>query len=84
MRKLKQVHKESKQIKKKVDGQEVTETKEWQYYELGPYEYISFVQYEQMTLEVGCGLRALGMHKDQKLHLFAQTSRQWLTMAHGK
>lgn len=82
-RKLLKIHKETKKITKTVNGKEVTEDKEWQYFELSPYEYTSFVQYEKMTNNVGSGLRALGMKKDDRLHLFASTSMQWLAMAHG-
>lgn len=30
------IHKEEKQVKKSIGGKEVIETKQWQYYELGP------------------------------------------------
>lgn len=82
-RKLIKIHKETKKIKKKVDGKEVEQDKEWQYYELGPYNYMSFLEYEKLTLKVGSAFRALGMNKGDRVQVFAATSPKWLATAHG-
>lgn len=72
-RKLLQMHHETKKVKKVVDGKEQEVDKKWSYYELSGYSYISFVEYEKMVLQTGCGLRKLGMNKGDRLHLFAAT-----------
>lgn len=82
-RRLIQMHEETKKVKKIVDGQEQEVDKKWTYYELSPYEYISFVEYEQMALKVGCGFRALGMKAADRVHIFAATHPYWLATAHG-
>lgn len=66
-------HVENKKVKKMVDGQEQEVEKKWTYFELSEYHYISFVEYETMALEVGAGLRKLGLVKGDRLHLFAGT-----------
>ncbi|KAI9839230.1 MAG: hypothetical protein M1819_003223 [Sarea resinae] len=82
-RKLVKTHNEVKKIKKKVDGKDVEVDKTWTYFELSEYTYMSFVEYERMTLQLGAGLRKLGMNKEDRLHIFAATSSHWLGMAHG-
>lgn len=82
-RKIIKVYNETNQITKKVDGKEVKQDKAWQYYELGPYEYISASEYANLTNTIGAGLRAYGMVKDDRVHLFASTSMKWLAIAHG-
>lgn len=79
-RTVKQIHHETKNIKRK-DGTE--EQKKWSYFELSEYKYMSFAEYEKLTLKVGSGLRSLGMEPKDKVHIFASTSPFWLAMAHG-
>jgi len=73
-------HVENKTIKRK-DGTE--EEKKWSYYELSPYKYMSFVEYEKLTLKIGSGLRSIGMSAGDRVHVFASTSPWWLAIAHG-
>jgi len=82
-RKTVNVHVEKKKIKKMVDGEQVEVDKEWTYFELSPYKYMSFVEFEKLALTLGAGLKALGLVPQDRLHLFASTSSQWLAMAHG-
>ncbi|KAH8590535.1 hypothetical protein B0O99DRAFT_304515 [Bisporella sp. PMI_857] len=82
-RKLIKTHQETKQVKKIVDGQETTVDKKWTYFELGSYEYISFHDYEKLTLQLGAGYRKLGLVKDDRVHIFAATSQNWLATAHA-
>lgn len=82
-RKLIQMHEEVKKVKKMVDGKEQEVDKKWTYFELTGYEYISFVEYEKLALDIGCAFRKLGMKKDDRVHLFAATHPYWLAMAHG-
>ncbi|KYK55007.1 Long-chain acyl-CoA synthetase [Drechmeria coniospora] len=82
-RKLVQVHKETKKIKKNVGGEVQEVDKEWQFFELTPYTFITYKEYESLVLQLGSGLRKLGLTSDDKLHIFASTSTQWLSMSHG-
>ena len=82
-RKLIKTHQEIKKVKKIVDGQEQEVDKKWTYFELGPYEYLSFSEYEKLTLQIGAGYRKLGLTKSDRVHIFAATSAHWLATAHG-
>ncbi len=72
-RKIIKTHVENKKVKKMVDGQEQEVEKKWTYYELSGYTYISFVEYEKLALDLGSGLRHLGLKKDDKMHLYGAT-----------
>ncbi|KAL9100291.1 MAG: hypothetical protein Q9163_004309 [Psora crenata] len=82
-RKLLKTHQETKKVKKTVDGKTEEVEKKWSYFEMGDYSYRSFVEYEKLCLQLGCGLRKLGLVKGDRLHLFAATSAHWLAMSHG-
>jgi long-chain acyl-CoA synthetase len=82
-RKLVNTHQEIKKVKKIIDGQEQEVDKKWTYFELSGYSYLSFAEYEKLILQLGCGLRKLGLKKDDRLHIFAATSANWLSMSHG-
>ncbi|KAF2663976.1 long-chain-fatty-acid-CoA ligase 1 [Microthyrium microscopicum] len=82
-RKLIKMHNDSKMVKKVIDGKETEVEKKWQYFELGPYTHISFVEFEKLALQVGAGLRKLGLEPGDKLHLFAATHPHWLASAHA-
>lgn len=84
IRKLVRTHDEVKKIKKTVDGKDEMVDKKWTYFELSEYNYVSFIEYERMAIQCGAGMRKLGMKKDDRLHIFAATSPNWLAMAHGK
>lgn len=72
-RRLIKTHYENKKVKKTVDGVTTEIDKKWTYYELSGYSYLSFVEYEKTVLDIGAGLRKLGLAKDDRLHLFAGT-----------
>ncbi|KAI9710087.1 MAG: long-chain fatty acid-CoA ligase [Bogoriella megaspora] len=82
-RKLVKEHHENKKIKKVIEGKEQEVDKKWTYFELSSYNYMSFVEYEQMVLQIGCGLKQLGMQAYDRLQIFAATSPYWLASAHG-
>ena len=67
------MHEEVKKVKTIVDGKETMQDKKWQYYELSPYNYMSFTEYENLVHKVGSGFRALGMNKGDRVHVFAAT-----------
>lgn len=72
-RKLVKQHDEVKKIKKNVDGKEQEVEKKWTYFELSGYHYMSFIEYERMALQIGCGFRKLGMGASDRVHIFAAT-----------
>jgi long-chain acyl-CoA synthetase len=72
-RKLIKTHVENKKIKKMVDGVEQEVDKKWTYFELSGYTFMSFVEYEKLVMQLGCGLRKLGMQKEDRLHMFGAT-----------
>ncbi|KAI1815175.1 AMP-binding enzyme [Poronia punctata] len=82
-RRLVRTHQETKKVKKIVDGKEQEVDKAWTYFELSPYEYLTYNEYETLVLNIGSGLRKLGMEKNDRVHIFAATSANWLTMFHG-
>ena len=72
-RKLLKTHKEKKKITKIVDGETVEVDKEWTFYELSDYSYLTYGEYFNLTLQVGAGLRKLGLSPQDKVHIFATT-----------
>ncbi|KAI5310035.1 long-chain fatty acid-CoA ligase [Ascosphaera atra] len=82
-RRVVQVHTETKKVKKVVDGVEQEVDKNWSYFELSPYSWLSYVEYEKLAKDLGSGLRSLGLDKACKIHLFAPTSLHWLAIANG-
>ncbi|KAK3368922.1 hypothetical protein B0T24DRAFT_533668 [Lasiosphaeria ovina] len=82
-RKLVRTHQETKKVKKIVDGEEREIDKNWTFFELSGYEYITFTEYERLVLNVGAGLRKLGFEKGDRVHIFAATSQNWLSVSHG-
>lgn len=72
-RPLIKTHVETKKIKKTVDGKEQEIDKKWTYFELGSYEYLSFIEYEKLVLQIGSGLRSLGLTEGERVHVFAAT-----------
>jgi long-chain acyl-CoA synthetase len=83
-RRIVNTHVETKKVKKMIDGKQQEVDKNWTYFELSPYKYMSFVEFEKLAHTVGAGLKKLGLNPHDKVHLFAATSSQWLTMAHGE
>lgn len=72
-RKLIKKHVETKKIKKFVNGVEEEVHKQWTYFEMSGYNYISFKELELLTHQLGWGLRKLGMEAPDRLHMFAST-----------
>ncbi|KAF7180584.1 hypothetical protein CNMCM7691_009875 [Aspergillus felis] len=69
-------------VKRTVDGVEKSMPKIWTRYQLSGYTYLSFLGYESLALDLGCGLRRLGLGKGNKIHLYGATSLHWLAMSH--
>jgi long-chain acyl-CoA synthetase len=82
-REIVETHEEIRKIKTKVNGVEEEVDKKWTYFQLSEYKYVSFEEHKRNATECGAGLRKLGMGVGDRLHMFAVTSRYWITMAHG-
>ncbi|OTB03341.1 hypothetical protein M426DRAFT_321912 [Hypoxylon sp. CI-4A] len=82
-RRLVRTHQETKKVKKIIDGQEQQVDKAWTFFELGPYEYLTYNDFEKLVLNIGSGLKKLGMNKGDRVHIFAATSANWLTISHA-
>jgi len=82
-RKLIKTHTEVQKVHKLVDGRDTEVDKTWVYFELGPYGYTSFREYEELVHQVGAGLHHLGLHKADRMHIYAATSMHWLAMSHA-
>jgi long-chain acyl-CoA synthetase len=72
-RKLIETHIEVKKIKRVVDGKEQEVEKKWTYFELSGYSYKTFAELEKIVLELGAGLKKLGLQTGDKVHMFAAT-----------
>ncbi|XXG95979.1 long-chain fatty acid-CoA ligase [Hypoxylon texense] len=82
-RKLIKTHTETKKVPKIVDGVKTEVEKQWTYFELSPYSFLTYSEYKTKAFRVGAGLRKLGLESGEVLHIFATTSANWLCMAHG-
>ncbi|OTB09625.1 hypothetical protein M426DRAFT_316173 [Hypoxylon sp. CI-4A] len=82
-RKLIKTHTETKKVPKVVDGVKTEVDKQWTYFELSPYSFLTYGEYKTRALQVGAGLRKLGLEPGDVLHIFATTSANWLGMAHA-
>lgn len=82
-RKLLRTHQETKKVKKIIDGEEREVDKNWTYFELSGYEYLTYHEYERLVLQLGAGLRKLGLGTKDRVHIFAATSQYWLAIGHG-
>lgn len=67
------IHEEEKEVKKTVDGKEVTETKKWKYFELDDFEYITFLEVQARVLELARGLLHYGILKTDVFNIYALT-----------
>lgn len=80
-RKVLGTHVETKKVR---DSQGNKVDKEWTYYELADYTYISYLELEQRALRTGAAMRALGLQRNDRVEIYAATSAFWFTVAHGK
>lgn len=72
-RKLIETHVETKKVPKVVDGVKKEVDKQWTYFELSPYSFLTYNEYKIRALRVGAGLRKLGLDPGDTLHIFATT-----------
>ncbi|KAF8968685.1 long-chain-fatty-acid-CoA-ligase [Flammula alnicola] len=74
---------EEKEVKKVVDGKEISEMKKWKYFELSDYKYISFIEVKEAVSEIARALVHLGVTQDDVFNVYAQTSPNWQLIAHA-
>ncbi|KAG0660715.1 long-chain-fatty-acid--CoA ligase 1 [Monosporozyma unispora] len=79
------IHEEQKTVTKTINGKPQDVQKTWMYYELTPYQYITFAQMEQNMIHIGKGLVSMGLEPatEDKLHIYASTSHKWMQMYLG-
>lgn len=66
-------HREKKMVKKVVGGKSTEVEKEWTYFELGPFTYLTYVEFQEHINHLGSGLRKLGLSKGDRLHIYGAT-----------
>ncbi|KAJ7661936.1 long-chain-fatty-acid-CoA-ligase [Mycena polygramma] len=74
------VHEEAKEVTKFVHGKA---TKKWKYFQLGDYQYISYVQLEEQVSEIARALVDLEITTQDVFNIYAATSVNWQLMAHA-
>ncbi|CRK22233.1 hypothetical protein BN1723_017985, partial [Verticillium longisporum] len=87
-RKLIKLHKETKKISKNVDGEVQEVEKEWQFFELSPFSFLTYAELHKYILQLGSGLRKLGLSKgmsDVKIRccVIRRASLNWMALSHA-
>ncbi|GAA5902462.1 uncharacterized protein JCM6883_001417 [Sporobolomyces salmoneus] len=82
-REVVKVHNEEKEITKTVGGKEVKEKKNWQYFELSDYKYLSYKELAEIVKQAASALIETGHSKDTMFNIFASTSVHWQVMANA-
>ncbi|KAF8602178.1 long-chain-fatty-acid-CoA-ligase [Ceratobasidium sp. AG-I] len=82
-RNIEKVIEEQKDVTKTVGGKQVTEKKTWKYFQLSDYQYWSFVEFRDYSLEAARGLVQLGVEKGKVFNVYAQTSVNWQLIGHA-
>ncbi|KPV73188.1 uncharacterized protein RHOBADRAFT_50177 [Rhodotorula graminis WP1] len=77
------VHTEMRDVKKVVDGDEVTEKKQWTTYELSDYRYQTYAELGTLVEQVAAGLVKTGHSSSTIFNIYGSTSAHWLTIANA-
>lgn len=77
------VIKEEKEITKTVGGKEVKETKTWQYFKLGNYNWWTYDQFAELVKDAQGGLIKAGCSRANVFNLYSATSPRWQVMANA-
>lgn len=65
--------KEEKMVRKMVDGKETEVEKEWSYFRLSPYKFMSFIEFQRHVNTLGARLKKIGLAKSEKVRLNGAT-----------
>lgn len=74
---------EEKEVTKTVDGEQVTEKKQWQFFQMSEYKYMSYKEVRDAVSEIGRGLLELGIERDEIFNIYSRTSIEWQLVANG-
>jgi long-chain acyl-CoA synthetase len=72
-RELIDTHNEDRKVNEVIDGREVEVVKQWTFFEMGEFRFLTFSQYVDLALQIGAGLRKLGLVRGDRIHIFAAT-----------
>lgn len=72
-RNLEKMVSEEKEVVKIIDGVETKQKKTWNYFQLSPYQFITFKQMSETVHHIGSGLAHLGLPAKAKIEIFAPT-----------
>ncbi|GAA5842143.1 hypothetical protein JCM11251_006538 [Rhodosporidiobolus azoricus] len=78
-----QIHTEEKEVTKTVGGQQTTETKKWQYYELSDYKTMTYSELGTLVADAASGLVELGHTRETIFNVYSQTGVNWQVMANA-
>lgn len=66
-------HAEQKNVTKFINGVETQVPKTWYYQELSPYRYRSYRDLGEESLNIGSGLRGIGVRPGDRVAIYAET-----------
>jgi len=67
------IHEEEKEVKKTVDGKEVTEKKKWKYFELSDYKYMNYIELKESVYSLARAFVDIGITVDDVFNVYSQT-----------
>ncbi|ORX56993.1 acetyl-CoA synthetase-like protein [Hesseltinella vesiculosa] len=82
-RRVEKMIEEEKEVTKFIDGKETKQMKKWKYFQLSPYEYVTYAEASVLTHAIGNAFISLGLEPKAKVEIFSSTTMDWLLMAHG-
>ncbi|KAI8146982.1 hypothetical protein BJV82DRAFT_597309 [Fennellomyces sp. T-0311] len=82
-RSIEQIIEEEKEVTKVVNGVEKKEKKVWKFFQLSPYEYVTYKEVSDRAHALGAGFAALGLREKAKVEVFAPTTMNWMLTAHA-
>ncbi|KAJ2000934.1 long-chain fatty acid-CoA ligase [Coemansia thaxteri] len=74
---------EEKTVPHKVDGKIENTTKQWSYFKLGEYKWMTYDQVYHYTKNLGAGFVKLGLQPKSRVLIYVPTSREWQLCAFG-
>jgi len=68
-----EVVEEEKEVKKVIEGKEVTEKKIWKYFRLSDYKFLNYVEVKEVVSEIARAMIDFGFTTDDVFNVYAQT-----------